>query len=202
VSPNGLSRQLLIKILTYYLINLPVHGELQLTVRPNFSLSRSANPPDARDKRRTQDVPAAAHTQFKPGMLVAIDKAIDADSGKLGAGLALPFRIVSVKDVTAYVGFVAPSLTTHPLRFDVNVRQLRTLGRRVRVRVTRPRTFWRRPTPSARRRSTRCNSSDFVLNGLMPAKWRDRIVKFLKKHIQLAQDQARQDAAVRQRTLR
>jgi len=35
----------------------------------------------------------------------------------------------------------------------------------------------------------------------MPAKWRDRIVKFLKKHIQLAQDQARQDAAVRERTL-
>jgi hypothetical protein len=42
---------------------------------------------------------------------------------------------------------------------------------------------------------------DFVLNGLMPAKWRDRIVKFLKKHIQLAQEQARQDTAVRERTL-
>lgn len=40
---------------------------------------------------------------------------------------------------------------------------------------------------------------DFVLNGIMPAKWRDRIVKFLKKHIQLAQDHARQEAAARDR---
>jgi hypothetical protein len=165
---------------------------------------------DARDKRRTQDVPGATHTQFRPGMLVAIDKAIDADSGKLGAGLALPFRIVSVKDVTACVEFVAPSLTAHPLRFDVNVRQLRPLPTIGQIDSIAPsvdeskymiQNFLASPDAIGSPTVNSMQQLDFVLNGLMPAKWRDRIVKFLKKHIQLAQEQARQDTAVRERTL-
>ncbi len=163
---------------------------------------------DARDKRRLQDVPRDAHVQFKPGMLVAIDKEIDADSGKLGAGLALPFRIVSVQGVTACVEFVAPSLTTHPLRFDVNVRQLRPLPTIGQIDSIAPsvdeskymiQNFLASPDAIGSPTVNSMQQLDFVLNGLMPAKWRDRIVKFLKKHIQLAQDHARQDAAVRER---
>jgi hypothetical protein len=59
-------------------------------------------------------------------MLVAIDKAIRRlGQARRGPRTAVPHRLR--QDVTAFVEFVAPSLTTHPLRFDGNVRQLQPL---------------------------------------------------------------------------